>query len=131
MLNPLITFFGFIINYIYQVINNYGATILVFTLFTKIVLFPVNILIQKNSIKMVKIKPRLEELKLKYADDREKFISITVSGSPTFHRRRWPEVSHSLDFKCPAVRPNNRFRCYSSCGLEVGVDFYIYLFGRL
>lgn len=78
MLNPLITFFGFIINYIYQVINNYGATILVFTLFTKIVLFPVNILIQKNSIKMVKIKPRLEELKLKYADDREKFMEAQI-----------------------------------------------------
>ena len=53
---------GILINEIYKITNNYGITIIIFTLVSKIILFPINILIQKNSIKMIKIKPKLEEL---------------------------------------------------------------------
>lgn len=69
---------GQLMNIIYQVCNNYGITIFIFTVFTKIVLFPIGILIQKNSIKMVKMKPKIEELKLKYANDKEAFMEAQI-----------------------------------------------------
>lgn len=65
-------------NFIYNLIGNYGLTIIVFTLVTKIVLFPVNILVQKNSIKMVKMKPQIDELKIKYGQDKDSFMEAQI-----------------------------------------------------
>ena len=70
---------GILINEIYKITNNYGITIIIFTLVSKIILFPINILIQKNSIKMIKIKPKLEELKYKYSENKEKFMEEQVT----------------------------------------------------
>ena len=47
-------------------VKDYGLAILLFTLATKIVLLPVSIWIQKNSIQMVKIQPEINNLKVKY-----------------------------------------------------------------
>ena len=71
-------FFGIIINFVYQIVKNYGLTIIVFTLFTKIVLFPISILVQKNSIKMVKMKPKIDELKLRHNNDKEAFMEAQI-----------------------------------------------------
>ncbi len=69
---------GYFINFIYKMVNNYGITIILFTILSKIILFPINLIIQKNSIKMVKIKPELERLKIKYANDKEKFMDEQI-----------------------------------------------------
>ena len=74
MIDSLANVLGNIINFFYEITNNYGLAIILFTFFAKIVLFPINILIQKNSIKMVKIRPEIEELKFKYSGDKEKFM---------------------------------------------------------
>lgn len=79
MIEQFAKILGILINEIYKVTNNYGITIIIFTLISKIILFPVNILIQKNSIKMVKIKPKLEELKYKYSENKEKFMEEQVA----------------------------------------------------
>ena len=69
---------GLIINLIYRCIKNYGITIFIFTFITKIILFPLSILVQKNSIKMVKMKPKLDELKLKYQYDKDAFMEAQI-----------------------------------------------------
>lgn len=69
---------GWIINLIYRCIKNYGITIFIFTFITKIILFPLSILVQKNSIKMVKMKPKLDELKLKYQGDKDAFMEAQI-----------------------------------------------------
>ena len=79
MINQFANILGILINLIYKITNNYGITIIVFTLISKIILFPINILIQKNSIKMIKIKPKLEELKYKYSENKEKFMEEQVT----------------------------------------------------
>lgn len=79
MINQFANILGILINLIYKITNNYGITIIVFTLISKIILFPVNIFIQKNSIKMIKIKPKLEELKYKYSENKEKFMEEQVA----------------------------------------------------
>ena len=69
---------GIVMKFSYGICNNYGLAIIVFTVFSKIILFPISILVQKNSIKMLKIKPRIEELKYRYSDDKEKFMEAQI-----------------------------------------------------
>lgn len=69
----LVSILGYVMLFCYYLVKNYGLSIIVFTLLTKAILFPVNILLQKNSIRMVKMQPELNALKIKYIDDKDKF----------------------------------------------------------
>ena len=53
---------GYIMWLCYILFRNYGIAIVLFTLLTKALMFPLNIWVQKNSIKMVKLKPRLNQI---------------------------------------------------------------------
>lgn len=55
----------------YNLCNNYGVAIFIFTLFSKIILLPLSIWVLKNSIKLVRIQPEVNEIKIKYFGDRE------------------------------------------------------------
>ena len=54
---------GYLMSFCYRLLHNYGAAILLFTLLTKVIMFPISLLVQKNSIKMVKMKPQLDMLR--------------------------------------------------------------------
>ena len=56
----------------YNLVQNYGATIILFTLISKIILLPISLMVQKNSIKMVKLQPEIDEIKKLYAGDKER-----------------------------------------------------------
>ena len=53
---------GWLMKVCWQLLGNYGLAIIFFTLLTKVVLLPVSIWIQKNSILMVKIQPEVNFL---------------------------------------------------------------------
>ena len=72
--NILGTPLGYIMKLCYDVINNYGIAIIIFTLLTKVILFPISLMVQKNSIKMIKMKPRLDSLKYQYVDDKDALL---------------------------------------------------------
>lgn len=55
----------------YDLTGNWWVAILLFTIITKIVLFPMALWVQWNSIKMVQIMPAINRLKVKYFGDRE------------------------------------------------------------
>ncbi len=55
----------------YTICKNYGWAIILFTLFSKIILLPVSIWVQKNSIKMVQMQPDLNFAKAKFFGDKE------------------------------------------------------------
>lgn len=54
---------GWLMEGFFLLIKNYGVVIILFTLATKIVLMPVSVWIQKNSIAMVKIQPQINFIK--------------------------------------------------------------------
>lgn len=58
--------FGQIMFGCYQIFHNYGFSIVVFTFITKIILMPISVMVQKNSIKMVKMYPEMNRIKAKY-----------------------------------------------------------------
>lgn len=65
--------------WIYTVVNNYGITIVLFTALTKLFLLPISLLTQKNSIKMAQMRPELDALKIKYVDDKDKYVDSQVA----------------------------------------------------
>lgn len=58
--------FGQIMYGCYRIFHNYGISIVVFTVITKIILMPISVMVQKNSIKMVKMYPEMNRIKAKY-----------------------------------------------------------------
>lgn len=60
---------GYIMEWCYRFIGNYGLAIIVFTLFTKIILLPISVWVQKNSIKMVEMQPAINRIKSKFFGD--------------------------------------------------------------
>lgn len=67
-----INILGMIMKICYKFCNNYGIAIILFTLFSKIVLLPISIWIQKNSIKMVRIQPEINRIKTNYFGDKDR-----------------------------------------------------------
>ena len=63
----------------YKLFQDYGLAIILFTLLTKILLFPISLLVQKNSIKMVKMKPQLDALRYQYVDDKDAFVDAQAA----------------------------------------------------
>lgn len=76
--DAFVNLLGFVFNGSYKICNNYGLAIIIFTVLSKILLFPINILIQKNSIKMIKMRPKIDELKLKYDKDKDAFMEAQI-----------------------------------------------------
>jgi len=58
---------GYIFYFCYSLLQNYGLAILLFTLLTKVLLFPLSLIAQKNAITMVRIQPVLDEIKQRFA----------------------------------------------------------------
>ena len=76
--NMFVELLGNIFLWCFNICKNYGISIVLFTILSKVVLFPINILIQKNSIKMVKMKPKIDELKMKYDKDKDAFMEAQI-----------------------------------------------------
>ena len=55
--------FGYLMKWLWEFVGNYGIAIILFTIATRIIILPLNIWIQKNSILMVKIQPEVNFLK--------------------------------------------------------------------
>lgn len=66
MINAIGEVFGWIMYGCFKVVKDYGFSIVVFTLLSKIIMLPISIMVQKNSIKMVKMYPEMNRIKAKY-----------------------------------------------------------------
>lgn len=63
---------GYIMWLMYQITHNYAWAIILFTLITKIILFPLSVKQQKSSAAMAAFQPKLEKLKKQYANNQQK-----------------------------------------------------------
>ncbi|MBQ6947203.1 MAG: membrane protein insertase YidC [Clostridia bacterium] len=66
-----------LLGWCYDLLHSYGWAIIVFTLLTKVILFPVSMWVQKNSIAMVKLTPEINRLKIKYYGDKDTIAEET------------------------------------------------------
>lgn len=61
-----------LINGCYKIIPNYWIAILIFTFLTKVILLPLSVWVQKNSIKTVRMQPQLNHIEAAYFGNKEK-----------------------------------------------------------
>lgn len=88
--------FEIVMNGCYNLCRNYGAAILLFTLISKIVLLPVSVWVQKNSIKMVKMQPEINFIMVKHFGDKD-----TIAGEQAAVYKR--EKYHPMASVFPLV----------------------------
>ncbi len=61
----------------YKLLGSYGPAIILFTLLTKVILFPVSLWTNRNSLRMVSLTPELNRLKIKYYGDKDTIAEET------------------------------------------------------
>lgn len=64
--------FGYLLNFIYNFVNNYGLAMIIFTLVIKLVMLPLSIKQQKMLKKSSKLQEKMKILQFKYKNDPEK-----------------------------------------------------------
>ena len=65
---------SYILNFFASLLgNNFAAAVFVFTLFINLAMIPLSIKSQKSSVGQMRIKPKLDELKKKYGDDKQRY----------------------------------------------------------
>ena len=70
--------FGYVLNYIYNLVQNYGLALLLFTLVLKLILLPLTIKQEKSTKASQKMQKELNALKFKYKNDAEKLNAATI-----------------------------------------------------
>lgn len=64
---------GYVMRFLADIFSNdFAAAVAVFTLLINVILIPLSIKSQKSAVSQMRIKPKLDELKKKYGDDRQK-----------------------------------------------------------
>lgn len=70
--------FGYILGLVFQYVQDYGISIILFTLFTKIILMPFTIKQLKSSKEMAALQPKIKEIQDKYQGNKEKVSQLTM-----------------------------------------------------
>ena len=61
--------FGYILNFIYELVQNYGLAIIIFSVLLKLMLLPLSIKQQRTMKKTAKIQAKVKEIQEKYKND--------------------------------------------------------------
>ena len=84
---------GALLSVCFLAVRNYGIAIAVFTALTKVILFPVSMWVQRNSIKMVQLTPELNQLKLKYYGDND---TIAEETQALYKRKNYHPLASTI-----------------------------------
>ena len=68
---------GWVMRVCYDLLHNYGLALILFTLLTKVILFPVSLWVHANGIKMVRMEPAVNRLKIRYFGDEDRIAEET------------------------------------------------------
>lgn len=72
MLAFISNIFGYILNFLYNILSNYGLTIIIFSILLKLLLLPLTIKQQKTMEKSSKLQEEMKSIQFKYKNDQEK-----------------------------------------------------------
>lgn len=78
MQNLLISILRPLLELIYWIVPNYGWTVVIFTLVIRMILMPLDIKSRRSMKRMGSLKPQLDALNAKYANDKEKLQRKTA-----------------------------------------------------
>lgn len=72
MFNFIANIFGYLLNFLYNLLNNYGLAIIIFSILVKLLLLPLTIKQQKTMEKTTKMQDEMKALQFKYKNDPDK-----------------------------------------------------------
>ena len=87
------SFLGTIMGFCYSLISNYGLAITLFTLISKIILLPVSIWTHKNGLKVIKMQPEINRLKVNYYGDKD---AIAEKQAELYKREKYNPLASLL-----------------------------------
>ena len=64
--------FGWLLNFLYQLTNSYGLSLILFAILVQVVMLPITAKSKKSMMKMTRMQPRINAIKEKYANDQQK-----------------------------------------------------------
>ena len=71
--------FGYLLQFLYQLINNYGIAIILFTVIIKLLLLPLSIKQQRTLKKSTELQEKMKVIQFKYKTDPEKMNQEMMS----------------------------------------------------
>ena len=108
---------GYVMGVCFELIKNYGLSILLFTLITKIILLPIGVWVHKNAIKMVRMQPDINFIKARFFGDadqiaeeqsklykKEKYNHLVLSPSDVIIVEGLHALNPAITDKLPADR---------------------------
>ena len=78
MIAPIANIFGYVLNFIYNVVNNYGIAIIIFSILIKLIMIPISIKQQRTMQKTTKIQNKMKEIQFKYKNNPEQLNVATM-----------------------------------------------------
>ena len=78
MISFFANLFGYVLNFLYNLVNNYGIAIILFTILLRLILLPITILQQKSMKKNEKMQEKMREIQTKYKNDPERLNQATI-----------------------------------------------------
>ena len=69
--------FGYVLNFIYEIVKNYGLAIIIFSILVKVLMIPMSIKQQKTMKKSQKIQGKMKEIQFKYKNNPEMLNKAT------------------------------------------------------
>ena len=70
--------FGYILNWLYGLVNNYGVAIIIFSVLLRVILIPITIKQQKSMKKSAMLQEKMAEIQKKYKNNPEKLNQETI-----------------------------------------------------
>ena len=70
--------FGYVLNWLYNLVNNYGIAIIIFSILLRIILIPITIKQQKSMKKSAELQGKMSEIQKKYKNNPEKLNQETI-----------------------------------------------------
>ena len=77
-MNFIANLFGYVLSFLYKLVNNYGIAIIIFTILLRIILIPITIAQQKSMKKNAKMQEKMREIQKKYKNDPERLNQATI-----------------------------------------------------
>ena len=70
--------FGYLLDFLYKFLSNYGLAIILFSIIIKLLMLPLSIKQQKSVKKNAKIQDEMKQIQFKYKNDPEKLNQETI-----------------------------------------------------
>ncbi len=71
--------FGYVLNWLYNLVNNYGIAIIIFSVLLRLILIPITIKQQKTMKKSAELQGKMTEIQKKYKNNPDKLNEETIN----------------------------------------------------